>query len=106
MNIILHSVLCHVTFVGFRRCFETWRNVESFKMLRPLPLCLGFPLRTLASWLSLSKYQHPNNSSRAKAQPVQVVVSVKAIRFRTPEKAYIMVSEAGSKFTITVQYEN
>lgn len=98
MNIILHSVLCHVTFVGFRRCFETWRNVERFKMPRPLPLHLGFPLRTHASWLSLSKYQHPipTYGSRAKARLVQIVVSVKAICFRTPGKAYIMISEAGA----------
>lgn len=28
--IILHSVSCYVTFMGSRRCFETWEKVARF----------------------------------------------------------------------------
>lgn len=41
-------ILCRVAFLGFRRCFETWRNVERFDQDAK---ALGSALRIHASWL-------------------------------------------------------
>lgn len=41
-------ILCRAAFLGFRRCFETWRNVERFDQDAK---ALGSALRIHASWL-------------------------------------------------------